>query len=102
MSGSKNYDTFTQWNTTQKKERRSSVGNRPALKPPDRAPTLCNSMDGSGQPYAQRSKPGGEIQIPYDLTHKWNIINKTNKQAKYNQRSTPSLKLLLNGTIIIS
>ena len=25
-------------------------------------------------------------QIPYDLTYKWNLINKTNKQAKYNQR----------------
>ena len=24
-------------------------------------------------------------KIPYDLT-KWNLINKTNKQAKYNQR----------------
>ena len=26
--------------------------------------------------------PGGERQIPYDLTYKWNLINKTNKQAK--------------------
>ena len=32
------------------------------------------------------NKPGGERQIPYDLTFKWNLINKTNKQAKYNQR----------------
>ena len=24
--------------------------------------------------------------IPYDLTYKWNLINKTNKQAKLNQR----------------
>ena len=24
--------------------------------------------------------------ILYDLTYKWNLINKTNKQAKYNQR----------------
>ena len=31
-------------------------------------------------------KPDGERQIPYDLTYKWNLINKTNKQAKYNQR----------------
>ena len=23
---------------------------------------------------------------PYDLTFNWNLINKTNKQAKYNQR----------------
>ena len=27
-----------------------------------------------------------ERQIPYDLTFNWNIDNKTNKQAKYNQR----------------
>ena len=32
------------------------------------------------------NKAGGERQIPYDLTCKWNIINKINKQAKYNQR----------------
>ena len=24
--------------------------------------------------------------MPYDLTYKWNIMNKTNKQAKQNQR----------------
>ena len=30
--------------------------------------------------------PGGERQIPYDLTFNRNLINKTNKQAKYNQR----------------
>ena len=24
--------------------------------------------------------------IPYDLTYKWNLINKGNKQAKYKQR----------------
>ena len=24
-------------------------------------------------------------KIPYDLTYRWNLINKTNKQAKYNQ-----------------
>ena len=35
---------------------------------------------------AKWSKPGGERQIPYDLVYKWNLINKTNKQAKYKQR----------------
>ena len=50
------------------------------------APTLCDSMDGTGKHYAKRNKPGGEGQIPYDLTFNWNLINKTNKQAKYNQR----------------
>ena len=38
MSGSKNCGTFTQWNTTQQKERG--------------APTLHNSMDGTGKYYA--------------------------------------------------
>ena len=50
------------------------------------APTLCNSMDGTGEHYAKWNKPGGEGQIPYDLTFKWNLINKINRQAKYNQR----------------
>ena len=42
-------------------------------------------MNGSGEHYAKRNKPGPERQIPCDLTFKWNLINKTNKQAKYNQ-----------------
>ena len=46
------------------------------------APTLRNSMDGTGEHYAKCSKQGGERQIPYDLTYKWNLINKTKKQAK--------------------
>ena len=50
------------------------------------APPLCDSMDGTGKHYAKRNKPGGEGQIPYDLTFNWNLINKTNKQTKYNQR----------------
>ena len=49
------------------------------------APTLCNSMDGTGEHYANWSKPGSERQIPYDLTYKWNLIN-LNKQAKNKQR----------------
>ena len=44
------------------------------------APTLCNNMDGSGEHYVKLNKPGDERQIPYDLTYKWNLINKTNKQ----------------------
>ena len=46
------------------------------------APTLQDSMDGTGENYAKWNKPGGERQIPYDITYKWNLINKTNKQAK--------------------
>ena len=37
-------------------------------------------MDGTGEHYAKWNKPGGERQIPYDLTYKWNLINKSNKQ----------------------
>ena len=48
------------------------------------APIFCDSMDGSGEHYAKLNKPASERQIPYDLTYKWNLINKTDKQAKYN------------------
>ena len=41
------------------------------------APTLCDSMDGTGEHYAKWNKPGGKRQIPYDLIYKWNLINKT-------------------------
>ena len=49
-------------------------------------PMLCNSMDGYAEHYAKWNKAGSEREIPYDLTYKWNLINKINKQAKYNQR----------------
>ena len=52
----------------------------------DGAPTLCDNMDGTGEYYAKLNKPGSGREIPYDLTYKWNLINKTSKQAKYNQR----------------
>ena len=45
-------------------------------------PALHDSMDGTGEHCAKGNKPGSERQIPYDLTYKWNLINKTNKQAK--------------------
>ena len=35
---------------------------------------------------AQWNKPSGEREMPYDLPYKWNLINKTNKRAKYNQK----------------
>ena len=50
------------------------------------APTLCYSIDRTIEHYAKWNKPNGERQIPHDLTFKWNLINKTKKQAKYNQR----------------
>ena len=52
----------------------------------EQACTLCDSMNGTGKNYAKWNKPGSERQIPYGLTYKWNLINKTNKQARYNQR----------------
>ena len=33
------------------------------------APTICKSMDGTREDYARWNKPGGERQIPYDLTY---------------------------------
>ena len=50
------------------------------------APTLQDSMDGTGKHYANRNKASDEREIPYDLTFNRNLINTTNKQAKYNQR----------------
>ena len=36
------------------------------------APTLCKSMDGTGEHYAKWNKPGSEKQISYVITYKWN------------------------------
>ena len=47
-------------------------------------PTLPNSMDGTEEHYAKWSKPGGERQIPYDLTYKWNLINKSKQTNEQN------------------
>ena len=57
--------------------------------------TLCNSMDGTGEHYAKRNKPGGEGQIPYDLTFNWNIINK----RKSKQNITRDIEIKNNVTI---
>ena len=50
-------------------------------------------MDASGEHYAKWNKPGSERQIPYDLTFKWNLINKSNKQAKVNRDTEIKNKL---------
>ena len=42
------------------------------------APTLCDSMDGTGEHYAKWNEPGAERQIPYALTHMWNLMNQLN------------------------
>ena len=52
------------------------------------APTLPDSMDGAGEHYAKRNKPGGARQVPYDLTYKWKLMNKTkqtNTKSKQNR-----------------
>ena len=50
------------------------------------APTLCGSREGIREHYAEGIKPGSKRQLPYDLTYRWNLINKTNKKAEKNQR----------------
>ena len=39
---------------------------------------LCKSMDGPREHYAKWNKPVRERQLPYDLTHMWNLTNKLN------------------------
>ena len=41
----------------------------------------ANSMDRTGEHYAKWNNWGSEREIPDDPRWKWNIINKTNKQA---------------------
>ena len=43
-------------------------------------------MDGTAEHYAKGNNSDNERQIPYDLTYKWNLINRINRQAKYNLR----------------
>ena len=37
-------------------------------------------MDGTAEHYAKWNKLGGEKQIPYDLTYKWNLIKKQTRE----------------------
>ena len=41
-------------------------------------------MDGPGEYYPRRNKPGRERQIPHDLTYIWSLMDK-NKQTKEKQ-----------------
>ena len=47
---------------------------------------LCDSMGGSGEHYASEISQAVRDKYGHDLLYPWNLINKTNKQAKYNQR----------------
>ena len=40
--------------------------------------TFWDSMDGPGEYYAMWNKPVSEIQIPYDFTCMWSVMNKIN------------------------
>ena len=40
--------------------------------------TLCNSMVGPGEHYAKWNKAVSGRQMPYTLTHMWNLMNKQN------------------------
>ena len=40
----------------------------------------CNDMDEARMYYAKQNKSVRERQIPYDLTHMWNLRNETNEQ----------------------
>ena len=55
-------------------------------------PSLRNSMDGTGEHYAKRNKPGGKRQIPYVLTYKRKLIDKTNKRAGKKEPQTWKLR----------
>ena len=54
-----------------------------------------DSVDGTGEHYAKWNKPGGEGQIPYDLTFNWNIINR----RKSKQNITRDIEVKNNPTI---
>ena len=57
MSRSKNYGTFTQWNSMQQRK--------------EGAYTLFDSMDGTGEHYAKWNKPGSEGQIHISFNKEW-------------------------------
>ena len=47
---------------------------------------MFDSMDGAGEHYAKGNKPVRETQIPYDLTYRWNLMNKGNSQTELTPR----------------
>ena len=61
MDGSKNCGMYIQWNTTQQKK--------------EGTPHFYNSMDGTGEYYAEWNK---SVKDKYDLNYKRNLMNKIN------------------------
>ena len=47
--------------------------------------TFYDSMDGTGESYGKWNKPGGERQIPYDLSYK----KESNEQNKLMSKTEP-------------
>ena len=45
-------------------------------------------MDGPGEHYAKWNKPVRERQMPYDFTHMWNLMEKTELISKNRQTHT--------------
>ena len=68
MNGSKNYGAFTQWNTIQQKEL---------------LPFATTWME---QESIMLSEVSQAVKDKYHMISRWNLINKTNKEAKYNQK----------------
>ena len=60
-------------------------------------PTFHDSMDGNGEHYVKWYKPGGERQIPYDLTYNRNLINQT-KTNEQNRTRGVETRYKLTGT----
>ena len=43
---------------------------------------IFNNMDGTRMHYAKQNKSGKERQISYDVTHIWNLRNKTDEHRR--------------------
>ena len=82
MNGSKNYGTFSQWNTRQQKERRS--------------PYPLRQHGWNSKHYAKWNKPGGERQIPYDLTFTKFLITQLNESSVSCQDANKYTTILRN------
>ena len=49
--------------------------------------TIYDSVDGTEEYYGKWNKPGGERQIPYDLTYKRDTMNKNKSTSKTEQET---------------
>ena len=63
----------------------------------ERTPNLQDSIDGTGEYYANWDKPGGEKQLPYELTYKWNLITKQTSELNITRNIEIKNKLTLTS-----